>query len=82
MTCYYVLLERICVQQKEKRRVHTMKKNTIWVVSALTAIEPGKLVWMDFKTFKSAIAADDWICDYCRKNGYSITDFNLVAREA
>ena len=82
MTCYYVLLERMCVQQKEKRRVHTMKKNTIWVVSALTAIEPGKLVWMDFKTFKSAIAADDWICDYCRKNGYSITDFNLVAREA
>lgn len=52
-----------------------MKKNTIWVVSALTAIEPGKLVWMDFKTFKSAIAADDWICDYCRKNGYSITGF-------
>lgn len=36
-----------------------MKKNTIWVVSALTAIEPGKLVWMDFKTFKSAIATDD-----------------------
>ena len=59
-----------------------MKKNTIWVVSALTAIEPGKLVWMDFKTFKSAIAADDWICDYCRKNGYSIADFNLVRREA
>lgn len=26
-----------------------MKKNTIWVVRALTAIEPGKLVWMDFK---------------------------------
>ena len=49
---------------------------------ALTAIEPGKLVWMDFKTFKNARIADDWICDYCRKNGYSITDFNLVRREA
>ena len=59
-----------------------MKKNTIWVVRALTAIEPGKLVWMDFKTFKSARTADDWICDYCRTNGYSITDFNLVRREA
>lgn len=44
-----------------------MKKNTIWVVRALTAIEPGKLVWMDFKTFKNAGTADDWICDYCRK---------------
>ena len=43
-----------------------MKKNTIWVVRALTAIEPGKLVWMDFKTFKNARTADDWICDYCR----------------
>lgn len=59
-----------------------MKKNTIWVVKALTAIEPGKLVWMDFRTFKNAKTADDWICDYCRKNGCSITDFNLVAREA
>ena len=59
-----------------------MKKNTIWVVSALTAIEPGKLVWMDFKTFKIARTADDWICDYCRKNSYSIMDFNLVRREA
>ena len=29
-----------------------MKKNTIWVVSALTAIEPGKLVWMDFKNLQ------------------------------
>ena len=67
---------------KTKRRIHTMKKNTIWVVRALTAIEPGKLVWMDFRTFKNAGTADDWICDYCRKNGSSITDFNLVRREA
>lgn len=57
-----------------------MKKNTIWVVRALTAIELGKLVWMDFKTFKIARTADDWICDYCRKNSYSIMDFNLVRR--
>lgn len=35
-----------------------MKKNTIWVVRALTAIELGKLVWMDFKTFKIARTAD------------------------
>lgn len=59
-----------------------MKKNTIWVVRALTASEPGKLVWMDFKTFKNAKNADDWVCDHCRKNGCSITDFNLVRREA
>ena len=59
-----------------------MKKNTIWVVRALTAIESGKLVWMDFKTFKNAGTADDWMYDYCRKNGYSIMDFNLVRREA
>ena len=46
-----------------------MKKNTTWVVRA-------------FKAFKNAKNADDWVCDYCRKNGYSITDFNLVRREA
>ena len=67
---------------KKKRRVHTMKKNTIWVVRTLTAIEPGKLIWMDFKTFKNAKTADDWVCDYRRKNGCSVTDFNLVRREA
>ena len=67
---------------KKNGGVHTMKKNTIWIVRALTAIEPGKLVWMDFKTFKNAGTADDWVCNYCRKNGYSITDFNLVRREA
>lgn len=58
-----------------------MKKNTTWVVRALTAIEPGKLVWVDFKTFRSARTADDWLCNYCKKNGCSITDFNLAARE-
>ena len=55
---------------KKKRRVHTMKKNTIWVVRALTAIELGKLVWMDFKTFKNARTADDWISGYAN-NVYS-----------
>lgn len=57
-----------------------MKKNTVWVVRALTAIKPGKLAWTDFKTFKNAEDADNWLCDFYRENGYSIADFNIVKR--
>jgi hypothetical protein len=56
-----------------------MKKNT-WAVKALTAEEPGRLVWQEIKTFDNAVAADEWLCNYVRANGYSITDFNLVRK--
>ena len=59
-----------------------MKKNTIWMVKALTAEKPGRLVWKDFKAFTSAAEADNWLCGFVKAIGYSITDFNIVRREA
>jgi hypothetical protein len=55
-------------------------KKTKWIVKALTAERPGKLVWMEIKEFDNPADADNWLCDYVRKNGYSITDFNIVRR--
>ena len=49
-----------------------------WKVKALTAEKTGKLVWKTIKEFDSSAKADNWLCDYVRKNGYSITDFNIV----
>ena len=51
---------------------------TKWIVKALTAEKPGKLVWKTIKEFDSPAKADDWLCSYVKKNGYSITDFNIV----
>lgn len=53
------------------------KTNTIWVVR----VNQGLAGWKDFKTFKSAATADNWLCEFCRSHGYSMTDFNLVKRE-
>ena len=58
-----------------------MAKKTNWVVRALTAIEPGKLAWEDLKVFNNPGDADNWLSNYCRENGCSITDFNIVRRE-
>lgn len=53
-----------------------MKKSTTkWVVRALT--EEG---WVDYKTFTDFNEADGWLCDFCRKHGFWITDFNIVKR--
>ena len=49
-----------------------------WKVKALTAEKPGKLVWTTIREFDSPAKADNWLCNYVRKNGYSITDFNIV----
>ena len=49
-----------------------------WKVKALTAEKPGKLVWKTIKEFDSPAKADNWLCSYVKKNGYSITDFNIV----
>ena len=67
---------------KKKRRYNIMKKNTIWMVKALMAEELGRLVWKDFKASTNAAEADEWLCGFVKENGYSITDFNIVRREA
>lgn len=51
---------------------------TKWIVKALTAEKPGKLVWKEMKAFDNFAKADKWLCNFVRKNGYSITDFNIV----
>lgn len=38
---------------KKKRRYRKMKQNTVWMVKALMAEKPGRLVWKDFKAFQS-----------------------------
>lgn len=55
-----------------------MKQNTVWMVKALMAEKPGRLVWKDFKAFTNVAEADNWLCSFVMKNGYSITDFNIV----
>ena len=40
---------------------------TKWIVKALTA-----------EAFDNFAKADKWLCNFVRKNGYSITDFNIV----
>jgi uncharacterized protein YfdQ (DUF2303 family) len=54
------------------------KKAATWVVKALAVETPGHLVWKAIKTFTNPAEADNWLCDYVRANGYSITDFNIV----
>lgn len=55
-------------------------KKTIWMVKAYMEGGDGRIGWQDFKAFESAAEADNWLCDFVRKNGYSITDFNIVRR--
>lgn len=52
-----------------------MKITTKWIVRAYTGWKTG---WVDFKEFTNPADADNWLCDYCRKNHYDITDFNIV----
>ena len=40
----------------------------------------GKLVWTDLKAFDNAADADNWLCNYVRANGLSITDFTVSRR--
>jgi regulator of protease activity HflC (stomatin/prohibitin superfamily) len=51
-----------------------MKKAT-WIVKAYTGYKTG---WQEIKSFSSPAAADEWLCNYVRANGYSITDFNII----
>ncbi len=48
------------------------------MVKALMAEKPGRLVWKDFKAFTNTTGADNCFCSFVMKNGYSITDFNIV----
>ncbi|MCR0459309.1 hypothetical protein MKD03_12205 [[Clostridium] innocuum] len=54
------------------------KKRTIWVVRVNRGLDG----WQDMKTFINAAEADNWLCDFVRKNGYWMNDFNLVRRDA
>ena len=62
-------------QTEEKKMA---KKKTNWVVRVNRGLDG----WQDMKTFTSAAEADTWLCDFVRKNGYWMNDFNLVRREA
>ncbi|MBQ4201125.1 MAG: hypothetical protein II648_02380 [Bacteroidales bacterium] len=53
-----------------------MKKAT-WIVKAYTGYKTG---WQEIKSFSSPAAADEWLCNYVRANGYSITDFNIIRK--
>lgn len=53
-----------------------MKKAT-WIVKAFTGYKTG---WQEIKRFSNPAAADEWLCNYVRANGYLITDFNIVRK--
>ena len=55
-----------------------MKTNgTTYYVKALTAIEPGKLVFKTIRTFEDFRKADDWLMNLVNKNHYDIRDFTI-----
>ena len=47
---------------------------------ALTALEPGKLVWRTIRTFTDFRTADDWLMNYVSTNHYDMRDF-LISRK-
>jgi hypothetical protein len=61
---------------KQNSEGNTMKKAT-WIVKAYTGYKTG---WQEIKSFSSPAAADEWLCNYVRANGYSITDFNIIRK--
>ena len=54
------------------------KKNIIWVARVNRGLDG----WQDLKTFTNAGEADNWLCEFVKKGGYWMNDFNLVRREA
>ena len=50
-----------------------MKK--AYYAKALTALEPGKLVWRTIRTFTDFHKADEWLMNYVRVNHYDMRDF-------
>ena len=50
-------------------------KNTkkTWIIKANT----GTTGWKEIKRFDNPAAADTWLMDHCRRNGYSIADFTI-----
>lgn len=71
----------MCTTKRKTEGTHHEKEHYLGSKS-IDSNRAGQAGLDGFQTFKSARIADGWICDYCRKNGYSITDFNLVRREA
>ena len=57
-----------------------MKKQQIYA-KALTALEPGKLVWKTIRTFTDFRTADDWLMNYVSSNHYDMRDF-LISTKA
>lgn len=55
-----------------------MKKT--WKVKALTAKEPGKLVWTTIREFTSPETADNWLAGYIKENGLICTDFRITTK--
>jgi hypothetical protein len=71
----------MCTPKRKTQQTEAtnMKKSAkTWMVKTLTAENPGHLVWKTIKTFTNPADADNWLCDFVRANGYSITDFNIV----
>ena len=67
-------------RQRKAKEETTMKKTTAEkkiYAKALTALEPGKLVWRTIRTFTDFRTADDWLMDYVRTNHYDMRDFTI-----
>jgi len=46
----------------------------MFTVKAFTGYKTG---WKTIKTFRTAAEADNWLCEYVRRNGYNIEDFTI-----
>jgi hypothetical protein len=66
-------------RQRKVKEETTMKKTATKknYAKALTALEPGKLVWRTIRTFTDFRTADDWLMDYVRTNHYDMRDFTI-----
>ena len=51
------------------------EKIVSWVVRAYST------GWHDLRRFNNPSRADRWLCDYVKRNKYSMEDFTIVRRE-
>lgn len=48
----------------------------IWIVKVITSNG-----WQELKRFDNPGAAESWLFNLVRENGYIFTDFNIIRRE-
>ena len=57
-----------------------MKKEQKYYVKALTALEPGRLVFRTIRIFNNPGKADEWLMNYVRMNHRDMRDYTISTK--